>query len=76
MFPEGSRFVQEINEVTYMLSEEKFSEVLRSAESRPKRENAGAGIYRLVISFDGNTYKSGGGGYEVNNSQNMRQTYS
>ena len=32
---------------------------MRSSESRPKRENDGAGIYQLVMSFDGKTYKSG-----------------
>ena len=40
-----------------MLPEEKDSEVLRSAESGPKRDNTGTGIYRLLMSFDGNTYK-------------------
>ena len=39
--------------------EEANDEDLRSAESRPKRQNAGTGIDRLVMSFDGNNYKSG-----------------
>ena len=38
-----------------MFPEEKDGEVLRSAESRPKRENVCAGIDRLVMSFDGKT---------------------
>ena len=62
MFPEALILMQEINEVIKMLPEEKYGEVLRGAEIRPKMDNAVAGIYRLVISFDGNTYKSGGGG--------------
>ena len=45
MFPEGARFVQDVNEVIEKLSEEKDGEVLRSAKSRPKRDNAVAGIY-------------------------------
>ena len=32
---------------------------MRSAETGPKRENVSTGINRLVISFDGKTYKSG-----------------
>ena len=32
---------------------------MRSAESRPKRENTGAVIDQLVMSFNGKTYKSG-----------------
>ena len=51
--------MQNINEVVYMFPEEKDSEFLRSAESRPKREYSGAGIDRFVISFDWKTYKSG-----------------
>ena len=39
--------------------EEANDEDLRSAESRPKRQNAGTGIDRLVMSFNGKTYKSG-----------------
>ena len=46
-----------------MFPEEKDNEVLRSMESRPKRDNIGAGIERLLIYFDGKTYKLGGGGY-------------
>ena len=59
MFPEGYRFVQDINEVIEIFTEEKYSEVLRSVEIRPKRENLDAGIDRLVMSFDGKTYHSG-----------------
>ena len=44
MFPEGSRFIQDINQVIEMFPEDKDNEVLRSAESRPKKENSGAGI--------------------------------
>ena len=59
MFSEGVKFVHNINELIYIFPEEKYVEVLRSAESRPKRDNNGAVIERLVMSFDGNTYKSG-----------------
>ena len=38
-----------------MFPEDKDGEVLRSAESIPKRENSGTGIYQLVMSFDGKT---------------------
>ena len=55
IFLEGERLVQNTNEVIYMFPEEKYDEVLRSAESGTRRENAGAGIDQLVISFDGNT---------------------
>ena len=51
--------MQEINEVIEMFPSEKDGEVLRSAESRPKRENAGAGIDRLLMYLDGNKYKLG-----------------
>ena len=51
--------MQETNEVIEMLPEEKYGEVLRISESRQKTENYGAGIHRLVMSFDGKTYKSG-----------------
>ena len=34
-------------------------EVLRGDKNRPKRENYITGIDRLVMSFDGKTYKSG-----------------
>ena len=60
MSPEGARFMQEIHEVIQMCPEEKYYGLLRSLEGRPKRENSRAGIDRLVIYFDGNTYKSGG----------------
>ena len=59
MFPEGAIFMQDINEVIDMFLEDKDDEVFRSAGSRPKRENTGAGIDRLVMSFDGKTYHSG-----------------
>ena len=42
-----------------MFPEEKDYEVLRRVESIPKRENTGSVTDRLVISFDGKTYKSG-----------------
>ena len=51
--------MQDINEVIYMFPKEKDGEVLRGAESRPKMENAGTGIYQLVIYFDSRAYKSG-----------------
>ena len=49
----------DINEVVKISPEEKEGEVLRSSESIPKMENSGAGIDRLVMLFDGKTYKSG-----------------
>ena len=55
MFPSGARLIQGINEVINISLEEKYGEVFKSAESRPKRENASAGIDRLVMSFDGKT---------------------
>ena len=60
MFSEGVKFVHNINELIYIFPEEKYVEVLRSAESRPKRYNAGAGTDRLVMYFDRKTYNSGG----------------
>ena len=60
MFPQGARFIQDINEVIDMFPEDKDDEFLSSAESRPKREIYGAGIDQLLMSFDGNTYSSGG----------------
>ena len=42
-----------------MFLENKEDEVLRSAESIPKREKSGAGIDRLLMSFDGRTYNLG-----------------
>ena len=59
MFSEGEILMQNNNEVIEMLPEEKYSEVLKSAETQPKRENAGAVIDQLVMFFDGKTYKSG-----------------
>ena len=44
MFVEGAISMQDINEVIYMFPEEKDGEeVLRSAESRPRRDNSSAG---------------------------------
>ena len=54
MFPEEA-----ICEGLRSTLEEVNDEKLRSAKSRPKRNNAGTGIYRLFVSFDGKTYKSG-----------------
>ena len=45
--------MQDINDVIEMFPEEKYDEVLRRAESIPKRENDGAGIDRLVMFFMG-----------------------
>ena len=56
MFPEGARFVQDINEVIDMLPEDKYNEFLKSAEITSKRENAGTGIDPLEIYFDDKTY--------------------
>ena len=42
-----------------MFPEGATDEILRSAQKRPKRDTSGTGIDRLVISFDGKTYKSG-----------------
>ena len=61
--------MQDVNELIEMFPEEKGGEVLRSAEIRPKRENFGAGIYKLVIYFDGNTYSSGKPFLQGNKSQ-------
>ena len=44
MFPEGSIFMQEMNEVIDMFPEDRDNEVLRSADSRPRRDNVGTGI--------------------------------
>ena len=59
MFTEVEILVQGIHEVILMFPEEKYYEVLSIVEIRPKRENSGAGIDRLVIFFYGKTYKSG-----------------
>ena len=59
MFSEREIFLKDRNDVIKMFPEEKDDGVLRSAESRPKRENSGAGIDQLVLTFDGKTYKSG-----------------
>ena len=59
MFPKGARFIQDINEVVRMFPEDKDGEVLSSAEIRPNRQNSGAWIDRLVLSFYGKTYNSG-----------------
>ena len=45
MFPEGARFMQDINEAIEIFPEEKDDEVLISAENVPKRDNAAVGIY-------------------------------
>ena len=44
IFPEGVKSMQDTSDVIDLFPEKKDSEVLRSAESRPKRENTGAGI--------------------------------
>ena len=45
MFPEGARFMQDINEAIEIFPENKDDEVLISAENVPKRDNAAVGIY-------------------------------
>ena len=47
--------MHDIKYVIDMFLEEKNGEVLRSSESRPKMDNAGAGIERLLMSFDEKT---------------------
>ena len=59
MFPEVEILMQYINDEIEVFSEEKDNEVLRSAETGPKRENVSTGINRLVISFAANKYKPG-----------------
>ena len=49
MLPKGKIFMHDIKYVIDMFLEEKNGEVLRSSESRQKKENAGAGIDRLVM---------------------------
>ena len=44
--------------------EEASDEFLRSAENRPNIENSGAGIDRLLMPFDDNTYTSGNKFYD------------
>ena len=51
--------IYDSDDVIYMFPEVPSDEVLRSAEIRPKRENSDTGIERLVMLFDGSTYKSG-----------------
>ena len=51
--------MKDTNEVINISSEEKGGEVFSSAKIRPKRDDAGAGINRLVISFAANKYKPG-----------------
>ena len=46
LFLDGARFMQDINEVIKISPEQKNDEVLRSTESIPKREKAGAEIYQ------------------------------
>ena len=48
-----------------MFPEDKYYEVLMSAESRLKREISGAGIHQLVVYFDGKAYKPGNCFYKV-----------
>ena len=48
--------MEDTNEVIKMIPKEKDNEVLKSAEIRPKRENTGTGIDRLVMYFYGKTY--------------------
>ena len=55
MFSEGTRFIQDTNEVIKMFREEKDGEFLMSVESRTKTENAGAVIDQLLMYFDGMT---------------------
>ena len=55
MFQEGTRFMHDIIEVIAIFPEEKYDGFLRSAASRPRRENTNAGIDRLVMSFNGKT---------------------
>ena len=59
MFPEGARFIQDINKVIKIFPEEASNKVLRSAKNKPKKDNDVAGIDRLVIPFCGKIYKSG-----------------
>ena len=54
-------FILGVNEVIKVFPEEPSNDFFRSAGNRPKIENSGAGMDRLVMSFGGNTYKSGGG---------------
>ena len=50
--------MQDINGAFEMLPEEKYDEVLKSAEGKPKMDNASTEINRLVMYFYDNTYKS------------------
>ena len=51
--------MQYINESIEMFTEDIDDEVLRSAEIIPKRDNNGAGIDKLVTSYDGKTCMQG-----------------
>ena len=51
--------MQDLDEVVEMFPEEANDKKFRSAKNRPKRQNSGIGIDRLVVSFDGKTYKLG-----------------
>ena len=58
MFPEGAMFILGVNEVIKVFPEEPSNDFFRSAGNRPKIENSGAGIDRVVMLFDEKTYKS------------------
>ena len=45
--------MQDINELIETLPEDKCDEVLRRTKSIPKRDNAGLGKDRFIISFGG-----------------------
>ena len=49
--------IQDLDNAIEILPEGASDEVFSSAEDRLKRENAGTGMERLVMLFDGNTYK-------------------
>ena len=51
--------MQDINELIYILPEDKDVELFSGTEIRPKRENSGTRIDLLVISFDGRINKLG-----------------
>ena len=59
IFPEGARFILDINYMIEILTEWVSGEVFRSAVNRSVRENSDAGIDRLVTSFDWKTYNTG-----------------
>ena len=53
--------MQEVDDIIDIFPEEANDEDLRRSKIRPKRHDTGTDIDRLVLSFDGNTYKSEGG---------------